>query len=149
MKPVAGDTVLVHHRVTTLEGEVIESSFESDTPLRFTIDSNRVIPGLNDAVKRLEEGTSLSTTVPADQAHGVYDSAKYRRVRKTTFYQGIEIGRIITFQGDLGEPIRARVLREEGDMYVLDLNHALAGKDLVLDVRLVEILGQEEVAPFI
>lgn len=148
MKPKSGDVVYVHHRVADAQGEIIESSYD-DEPLRFTVDSYRVLGAMNDAVKGLEVGEHTTIGVPAAQAHGVYDPSKQRAFRKTTFYQGLKIGQTITFQGDLGEPYPAKVLREEGDCYIIDMNHPLAGKDLVIDLELVDVGSHCETAPFI
>ena len=149
MKPQSGDAVLVYHRVSTLEGDEIESSFGKKQPFRFTVDSGRVIQGMNNAVKDLQPGESLKVLIPAKQAHGEYDESKFRTIRKTAFFQGAKIGQTITFQGELGQPIQARVLREEEEVVVLDTNHPLAGKDLMLEIELVEILEDNKSEPFI
>ena len=149
MTPKSGDTVYIYHRVRTSDGEEIECSFGKPSPFRFTIDSGRVLRGLNDAVKGLEPGEQATVVIPAVHAHGEYDSGKLRTFRRTTFYQGLEVGQVVTFQGDIGQPIKCRVLREEEDGYVLDMNHPLAGKDLVLEVELVDVAEEKLVAPFI
>jgi peptidylprolyl isomerase len=149
MIPQSGDTVLVRHRVTTSDGELIESSFDSQQPFRFTIDSGRVIRGMNDTVREMAEGTSTTVVIPASLAHGEYIPSKYRAVRKTAFYQGVQIGQTLTFQGDLGQPVKALVLREEGESLILDMNHPLAGKDLTLEVELIEVIKDDSQEPFI
>ncbi len=149
MHPGSGDTVLVRHCVTTSDGQELESSFEPKKPLRFTIDSNRVIRGLNDALKTMEVGDTQRITIPAAQAHGVYSPTKIRHVAKTAFYQGAQIGQTMTFQGDLGEPVSARIIDETEDAFIMDMNHPLAGKDLSIEVKLLEILESSECAPFI
>ncbi|MCL2826723.1 MAG: FKBP-type peptidyl-prolyl cis-trans isomerase [Eggerthellaceae bacterium] len=149
MKPQNGDTVLVRHRVTTLEGDEIESSFDKRYPFRFTVGSGRVIKGMNDAVCGLDVGESTKAVVPAALAHGEYDARKYRPVRKTAFFKEVKVGQNLTFQGELGEPVQAVVLREEGDLLFLDTNHPLAGKDLVLEIELLEILEDGTQEPFI
>lgn len=148
MKPKSGDVVYVHHRVADTQGQIIESSFD-DAPLRFTVDSFRVLAAMNEAVKGLEIGESATIGVPAAQAHGEYDPTKQRAFRKTTFYQGLKVGQTITFQGDLGEPYPAKVLREEEDCYIIDMNHPLAGKDLIIDIELVDIGDHKDNTPFI
>ncbi|MGV8084257.1 MAG: peptidylprolyl isomerase [Coriobacteriia bacterium] len=149
MAPKSGDTVYVYHRVTTQEGKEIECSFGKEKPLCFVVDARRVLPGLNEAVKDLEKGDKAIVMVPAAKAHGVYDPGKIRKFRKSTFFQGLKVGQICTFQGELGEPHRARVLREEEDVYVLDWNHLLAGQDLTLELELVDIVEENVFEPFI
>ena len=73
MKPKSGDVVYVRHRVTTPDGKIVESSFE-DSPLRFAVDSFRVLRGINDAVKSMEVGESKTLAIPAARAHGEYDT---------------------------------------------------------------------------
>jgi len=148
MKPASGDAVLVHHAVYDDRGNEIESSF-GDAPFRFTVDSFRVLKGMNEAVKEMEPGDRKKILIPAEMAHGAYDPVKQRKFRKTAFYNGLKVGQTVTFQGDLGEPRQAVVLREEEDCFVLDMNHPLAGKDLILDIELVEIVDHEGIQPFI
>lgn len=149
MKPQSGNAVLVYHRVTTAEGEEIESSYGRSTPFRFTVDSGRVIKGMNEAIKGIEEGESTTVMIPASLAHGGYDEQKFRAIRKTQFFQGVKVGQTITFQGELGEPREAKVLREDGDVVIIDTNHPLAGKDLILKIQLVKILEDTTQEPFI
>jgi len=149
MRPQSGDAVLVYHRVTTEEGTELESSFGKKDPFRFTVDSNRVIKGMNKAVKELEVGEKTSVIVPAAEAHGEFNERSYKSVRKTAFFKGVKVGQTITFQGELGEPIQARVVREDGELVILDTNHPLAGQNLMLEIELVEILSDAVRAPFI
>jgi len=149
MKPQTGDAVLIRHRVTTLDGNEIENSFDKRRPMRFTIDSGRVIRGMNEAVKNLEVGQRKEMVISAVQAHGEYDEKKSKYVRKTRFLEKVTVGQKITFAGELGQQVEARVLREEDDIVVLDTNHPLAGKELVLDIELLEILEDSVQEPFI
>jgi len=149
MKPKTGDTVYVFHRVCTTDGEEIESSFGAPKPFRFTVDSNRVIKAMNDLVMMLEKGEKATLVVPPEEAHGVYDPSKTRRMRKTTFYNGIKVGQTITFQGDLGQPIPSKVVSEDEEYVVLDMNHPLAGKSLVIEIELVDFSEEGEKTPFI
>lgn len=149
MAPKSGDTVFVYHRVTKQDGEEIENSFGKQYPLCFVIDARRVLPGLNEVVKGMEKGEKITTVIPAAQAHGEYDPGKIRKFRKSTFLQGLKVGQTCTFQGELGQPHRAKMLGEEGDMYLMDWNHPLAGQDLTLEVELVECVEQNVFEPFI
>lgn len=148
MKPTSGDVVYVHHRVIDEDGKEIESSFDYE-PFRFTVDSFRVLKGMNEIVKDMESGERRTVVIPAVMAHGEYDPAKRRPFRKTTFFKGLKIGQIVTFQGELGEPYEARVVDEDEDSYIIDMNHPLAGKDLTLEIELVEIGDHEGIKPFI
>jgi peptidylprolyl isomerase len=149
MRPRPGDTVLVYHRVSTDDGTEIESSYGKKQPFRFTVDSNRVVAAMNTAVKDLRRGEKTTVTVSPEDAHGAYDPLKYRRVRKTAFYNGITIGQTITFQGDLGQPVPAKVIYEEDECFVLDMNHPLAGKTLVIELELVDFMEENDAVPFI
>jgi peptidylprolyl isomerase len=149
MTPQTGDTVCIYHRVSTEDGEQIESSYTRKKPFTFTIDSGRVIRGMNEAIKDMEKGSHLTIVVPAAQAHGEYSPSKHRKVRKTAFYAGVKTGQTLTFQGDLGQPVQARVLQEEGECLVIDMNHPLAGKNLTVEIELVDIIKEHTREPFI
>jgi FKBP-type peptidyl-prolyl cis-trans isomerase 2 len=53
----------------------------------------------------------------------------------------IEIGMKLNLQNEYGQPVPVEVVEIKDDTIVMDANHFLAGKDLVFDVELVEIVS--------
>ncbi len=52
----------------------------------------------------------------------------------------LEPGMELTLQNQHGHPVPVVVTEVKEDVIILDANHSLAGKDLVFDVELVEIV---------
>jgi peptidylprolyl isomerase len=52
----------------------------------------------------------------------------------------LETGMQLTLRNQFGQPIPVVVLEVKEEIVVMDANHSLAGKDLVFDIELVEII---------
>mgnify|MGYP003530261866 FL=1 len=52
----------------------------------------------------------------------------------------LEPGMQLTLQNQEGQPVPVVVTEVKEDVVILDANHFLAGKDIVFDVELVEIV---------
>jgi peptidylprolyl isomerase len=53
----------------------------------------------------------------------------------------IEIGMKLNLQNEYGQPVPVEVIEIKEESIVMDANHFLAGKDLVFEVELVEIVA--------
>ncbi|RFZ91821.1 peptidylprolyl isomerase [Mucilaginibacter conchicola] len=82
-KPLAGDTVYVNYTGRTLEGKVFDSSIEADAkaaglqqpgrnyePISFALASGRVIPGWDEGLALLNEGSKATFLIPSTLAYG-------------------------------------------------------------------------------
>jgi peptidylprolyl isomerase len=53
----------------------------------------------------------------------------------------VEVGMKLNLQNQYGQPVPVEVVEVKEDIIIMDANHFLAGKDLVFEVELVEIVG--------
>ena len=67
-----GDTVRVEYEGRLSDGSVFDSS-EDHGPLEFTLGEGKIIRGFEEAVEGMNEGESLTTTIPAADAYGPVD----------------------------------------------------------------------------
>jgi peptidylprolyl isomerase len=63
-----GDTVKVHYTGKLEDGEIFDSSFDSE-PLEFTIGEGQVIKGFEDAVVGMDLNETKTVKIPVDKAN--------------------------------------------------------------------------------
>jgi peptidylprolyl isomerase len=136
-----GDTVRVHYKGTLEDGQVFDSSFESD-PLEFKLGEQRVINGFEKAVEGMEEGETRNVTIPSQDAYGEYRNDLSITVDRERIPQDIkpEVGMVLQVPTQQGVPVNVTVTEVSDESVTLDGNHPLAGKDLSFEIRLEEIV---------
>lgn len=136
-----GDKVRIHYTGKLTDGTVFDSSTGRD-PLEFILGSGMVIPGFDDAVDGLEVGATITAIIPAEKAYGPRREEMIARVERAQFGEEMELAlgqKYVLPQPNGGQAIL--VVTDLNDTHVtLDGNHELAGKDLVFDIELVEIV---------
>jgi FKBP-type peptidyl-prolyl cis-trans isomerase SlyD len=127
-----------HYTLTDPEGNQLDSSQGGD-PLSYLEGSGRIIPGLESALSRLEQGDKREVRIAAKEAYG-------ERSAENVFE--VPIGKLPTDEVKVGDRFRAgeeahapvvTVTRVENDQVTLDGNHPLAGVDLTFDVEITGI----------
>lgn len=139
--PKNGDTVRVRYTGHLTDGTVFDTSTQRG-PLEFTVGRANIIPGFVDAVRHMSVGHTVTTVIPCGQAYGPHLADMVQRVDREFLADGepLRLGQQFTM-GEDGEAPMVVSITEIGDDYVvLDGNHPLAGKDLVFQIELVEIL---------
>ncbi|EGJ49989.1 FKBP-type peptidyl-prolyl cis-trans isomerase [Desulfocurvibacter africanus] len=135
-----GDTVKVHYTGKLEDGTVFDSSLERD-PLEFTVGGGMVIPGFEEAIVGMKEGESKEVTIPSGEAYGDYNEEMRIEIQKAQIPEDIqpEVGQMLQLRGEDGGATTVTVTHITDDTVTLDANHPLAGKDLMFDLKLVEI----------
>ena len=137
-----GDTVRIHYTGCLTDGTEFDSSIGRD-PLEFTIGSGNIIPGLEREIVGMAAGDRSTVTIAPDDAYGPHHAEGVREVPREAIPAEIEvsIGAQLQAVSEDGQPLRLTVVAQSETTVTLDANHPLAGKDLVFDVELVEILA--------
>ena len=135
-----GDQVKVHYTGKLDDGTVFDSS-EGKPPFEFKIGTKSVIPGFESAVKEMTVGDEKSVTIPSEVGYGPIRDELIATVNKSAFPENIEptIGRQLQMEQPGGKTINVTIAKIEGEEVTLDANHPLAGKELIFDIKLVEI----------
>lgn len=137
-----GDTVRVHYTGRLTDGTVFDSS-EGNDPLEFTLGTQQVIAGFDNAVLGMDIGAKATVTIPVADAYGPRKPGLVIEVDRSEFPPEITpvIGLNLRMEQPDGSTVNVAVTKVEGDMVTLDANHPLAGEDLVFDIELVEIVA--------
>lgn len=119
-------------------GEVIDSS--AGNPLTFLVGVGQIIPGLEERMIGMKEGEKRTIEVPADEAYGPVDPNLIQQAPRE-YFQGIdlEVGLPLQAQTPEGNIISMVVVDFDENTVTVDLNHPLAGRDLVFDIEVVHI----------
>jgi peptidylprolyl isomerase len=136
-----GDKVSIHYTGKFEDGEVFDSSIDRD-PLDVEVGAKHVIKGFEDALLGMEEGKKKTITIPPDQGYGAYDPALVIEMPNTSIPEGVtpEIGMKFRLSDNKGQSVLATIAEIGDESIKLDANHPLAGKVLVFDLELINIV---------
>ncbi|MBI4001619.1 MAG: FKBP-type peptidyl-prolyl cis-trans isomerase [Nitrospira defluvii] len=101
----------------------------------YTHGAKQLIPGLEQALAGMHAGEKKRVELDADHAFGQYDATKKATVPRTHLPQTITAGEISTTPE--GRPFTVVSLAD--DSAVIDFNHPLAGKHIILDVVVLTV----------
>lgn len=135
----AGMIVSIEYTVKGSDGKLIESS-KGQGPLQYIHGRKAMIPGLEKELEGMKIGGEKHVTVKPEDGYGRIDSKAVQEVPKDQIPpNGLKVGAILatkTLEGQV-KPLRIRQIKEK--TVVVDMNHPLAGKTLVFDVKVVDI----------
>ena len=139
-----GMSVKLNYKGTLSDGTVFDSS-EGRDPLQFVVGAGQIIPGLEEGIKGLHAGDKKTITIAAANAYGAYDDSAVMEFPKDQLPQDMELteGMQLAAQGPQG-PIPVTIKEIKEDSVMIDFNHPLAGKDLIFDVEIVEVVKAEK-----
>ena len=111
-------------------------------PIPIVVGGNHLLPAIEEAIIGLEEGETKTIEVDSDDAFGprnpklvqLVPMREFKKQNMTPFP-----GMKIQSEGATG-----KILTVNGGRVKVDFNHELAGKDLIYDVEVTEIIEDEE-----
>jgi FKBP-type peptidyl-prolyl cis-trans isomerase 2 len=137
----AGDVVKVHYTGKLTTGEQFDSSAGRE-PLEFTVGAGQMIKGFDAAMPGMALGEKKTINIPAADAYGERTEEAIIQFPKENVPADmkLEAGMQLTLSNQAGQPIPVVVVEVQEEVIVLDANHFLAGKELIFDIELVEIV---------
>tara|TARA_Y100000310_G_scaffold26446_1_gene25214 strand:- start:4379 stop:4870 length:492 start_codon:yes stop_codon:yes gene_type:complete len=136
-----GDSVKVEYEGRFEDGEVFDSSEKSGQPLEFEVGSGKVIKGFDSGVVGMEVNEEKEIKIKKDDAYGEYRDDLKKEVPRDALpkEQEPKEGMMLVMSTPQGQQIPARIIKVDEKSVTLDLNHPLAGKDLVFKIKVVDI----------
>ena len=110
-------------------------------PIPIVVGGNHLLPAIEEAIIGLDQGDKKTIEVDSENAFGPRDPKMIQLVPMKEFRkQGMNPvpGMRITSDGATG-----KILTVNGGRVKVDFNHELAGKDLIYDVEVTEIIEDE------
>jgi FKBP-type peptidyl-prolyl cis-trans isomerase 2 len=142
MEAKTGDKVRVHYTGRLIDGTIFDSS-EGRDPLEFTVGAGQMIKGFDAGVQGMQVGDKKTLQIPAAEAYGERDEDAIIEfpAENVPSDMKLEPGMQLSLRNQYGQPVPVVVLEIREELIIMDANHTLAGKELVFDVELVEIVG--------
>ena len=141
MKIQKNALIKMHYTVSTKSGDTIASSIGTE-PIVFIFGLGMLIPGLEKQLDGKEVGFKALLNVTAENAYGTRNEEAMHTLPKSGFRaengEELIVGMEVELQSENG-PILAFVSEIKEKDVVLDLNHPLAGYDLIFDVEVLEV----------
>lgn len=137
-----GDKIKVHYHGKLTSGETFDSSAGRE-PLEFEVGSGMVIKGVDEGVTGMAVGDKKTINIPYNEAYGARNPDMVIDMPKDRFPADMELepGLPLLMSDGQGQQFQVVVTEIKESSVMLDANHPLAGKDLVFDLELVEIVG--------
>ncbi len=136
-----GDIVRVHYTGKLTNGEQFDSS-DGREPLEFTVGAGQMIKGFDHAMPGMSVGEKKTINILPEDAYGLKDEQSVIEFPKSNIpaEMKLDVGMQLQLRNEEGQPFPVTVAEIKDDVVVLDANHSLAGKELVFDIELIEIL---------
>ncbi len=135
------DTVVIDY-IGKLEDGTVFDSTEGKNPLEFTVGEGEVVPGLELGVVGMSPGEKRTIVVPMEQGYGPHLKERVCALDRKKIPDGFspEVGHQIQMYRADGLPVMGTVIAVSEDTFTMDYNHPLAGKTLIFETTLIEIV---------
>lgn len=134
-----GMMVSLEYTLKSPDGKVLETS-KGKEPLKYIHGQKMMIPGLERELTGMKVGAEKHVTVKPEDAYGKIDPKAVQEIPKEKIpANALKVGAVLAARSPEGMvvPMTIREIKEK--TVVMDLNHPMAGKTLVFDVKVVDI----------
>ena len=134
-----GMLITLDYTVKTPDGKLIETS-KGSRPLQYIHGKKMMIPGLEKELTGMKVGAEKHVTVKPEEGYGKLNPKAVQEVPKEKVPpNALKLGAVLVGTDKNGSPMPMTVREIKEKTVVMDLNHPLAGKTLVFDVKVVDI----------
>jgi FKBP-type peptidyl-prolyl cis-trans isomerase 2/predicted TPR repeat methyltransferase len=136
-----GDMVSVHFTCKFEDGTIFDSS-AGNAPLELTIGDGSIMQGFENGIIGMQPGEKKTVHLPSEQGYGPHDPAKVKTILREEFPKDLSPEAGLKFKIKLsdGREDYITVTHVDESQVTLDGNHPLAGKDLIFDIDLLDII---------
>lgn len=136
-----GKKVKVNYIGKLDDGTEFDNSYKGGEPLEFTLGDGEMIEGFDRAVAQMNLGEKIKIVLSPSESYGYVEPGGFVGVLKTEFPENFspQVGEIVEGQDDKGNQIAAIVHQIVGDVFILNMNHPLAGKNLHFEIELIGV----------
>ena len=144
MKVTKGNIVKIDYTGKLEDGTVFDSSKSHDKPLEFEVGSGHIIEGFDKAMIGMMKEDEKEITLKPAEAYGEINPDLLKKIPKEQFPKDAEItvGMMLEMNSPDGMKIPV-IVSEIGDKEItIDLNHPMAGKTLIFNIKLLSVRKQ-------
>jgi peptidylprolyl isomerase len=137
----SGDTVRIMYEMKLENGTTIDSS-QISGPKTIIVGEGETFRPIAEALIGMAVGESKTVDVPSSEAYGPRDEGRVFQFPRSRAPKGFDaqVGKTLEMHRADGQKVSVTVLAKSEESYTMDGNHPLAGKNLVFDIALIEIL---------
>ncbi|MCD6542455.1 MAG: FKBP-type peptidyl-prolyl cis-trans isomerase [Thermoplasmata archaeon] len=124
-----------------LENGEIYYTWGEDNPLEIVIGEGTFFPAAEEKMKNMKEGETKTITLEPDEAFGPYMEELVLEVPREAFRPDakLEKGARIRINTPSGKVFYGTIAKVNDNTVILDLNHPLAGKKIILTITVISI----------
>lgn len=136
-----GKKVTIQFSVATEDGTIQHQVGPNDPPFTFVVGGDDLIQGLQDALIGMKVGEKKKVTLQPKDAFGPHDPKMVAKVPRAHLPPKPEprVGMRLRVTAPDGGSRPAVITQVNSDSVLLDMNHPLAGKVLVIEVQVMDI----------
>jgi FKBP-type peptidyl-prolyl cis-trans isomerase SlyD len=133
---VGPDTFIsIDYSVFDAEGDVVADG----SRLACVFGRGQLLPAIERALDGMVEGATRTLTLDARDAYGKRDPKAVLEVERSDFPDDVAPGDRFEVENDAGELLVLQVLDVGPDSVYVDTNHPLAGQDVRIELRVIEV----------
>jgi len=131
--------VTISYEMKDNQAEILDSSEESGD-LTYLHGSSFLVPGFERALDGKKAGDGIQVTIMPTDGYGEYDETLIFQVSRSDFQDGVELYEGLEFEAEVRDELRwCTIAAIEGDVVTVDANHPLAGEELIVQAKVLEI----------
>jgi FKBP-type peptidyl-prolyl cis-trans isomerase SlyD len=134
-----GMMVSLDYTLKNPEGKVIETS-KGREPLKYIHGQKMMIPGLEKELTGMKVGGEKHVTVKPEDGYGKINPNAVQEFPKEKIPpNALKVGAVLAARSPEGMVVPMTVKQIKEKTVVMDMNHPMAGKTLVFDVKVIDI----------
>ncbi|HIG98844.1 TPA: peptidylprolyl isomerase, partial [Candidatus Woesearchaeota archaeon] len=109
--------------------------------IEFTVGNGDVVKGFDEAVIGMKKGEQKKITILPENGYGARDERLKQQVPRSVFPPEMKLdkGMGFSFKTPTGQVIHATITGTNPETVTVDMNHPLAGRNLVFELKIVDI----------
>jgi len=139
------DTIAEDSKVTTEftlklpSGKVVATTDGKD-PVTFQMGKEGMMPAVQAQMLGMEVGDSKEVTLAPAQAFGESDPKAVQAVPSSKIPENLrQVGKVVSINQQNGQTLQATVVEVGEEETTLDFNHPLAGRTVVVEVKVLKV----------
>jgi FKBP-type peptidyl-prolyl cis-trans isomerase SlyD len=134
-----GMMVSLEYTLKSPDGKVLETS-KGREPLKYIHGQKMMIPGLEKELTGMRVGGEKHVTVKPEEGYGKLNPSAVKEFPKKEIPENaLKVGAVLAARSPEGMLVPMTVKQIKENTVVMDMNHPMAGKTLVFDVKVVDI----------
>lgn len=136
-----GTRVTLNFALKFTDGEVIDTTFDKQ-PATLEIGDDNLPENFEAYLMGMKAGETATYNVPPEKAFGQHNPSNVQMFKRSDFSADMVLdpGVMISFADARQQELPGVVEHVEGDQVTIDFNHPLAGRTLVFEVEIIDVV---------